>query len=490
MHPERAARLLATFGGLLLVLVLLLRGLSLSATLEESNGMLPASPEAQPVQQNFVLSADGSRVTFQQGLAPASSGSNGEEAMEWYSMALEGSQVVPAFPPPEPDTRPFLLETEQLFIRVGDGVSLATGSPTGTSVTLAALSPDRLAMAFVANYPGGPHRLYVLYTDEQLDWLSEEEAIDEVAWSPDGEYLAYTASREGIHQIFRIDRKGNNLKQLTADSIEKQNLLWLADGSGLAYVGIEQSAQPSADIFLVSIDASNQRRLTNNPQREFSLSRAGNISEIVYTVQPDGQPNTVHHLYLIAPQTGQQRRVYPPLDIKTLNCPDHLPRGSTREIQFELENSSLLPSSVPVIFRSSSLPLPLLGERQENASRIERIDVPPGTSQKVVWNVHSKSGLTTHVSVLIDLGEQFPMAEQHCVIANTYLGLPNLSFLPVVLPFSAAGMLLTIPWLRHQKKRWLWISWMAYPVVIIILIAFETSQVVSPDIFSTIFTKF
>lgn len=487
MHPKQAARYLATIGGFLLLVVLVLRGLSLTTALGEREAAFSIRDEATPIQGRFTFSENGLRVTFQQGLSPSSRGSQGSAEPEWYSMAVEGGPLLSTEPPPTPDIRPFLLRDNQLFLLVDDGVSLTNGSPPRTLVSYSALSPDGAAMAFAAHIPGGPHRLYVLYADEQLEWLGEEESISDIAWSPDGEYLAYLAPRDGTSQAFRIDRSGNSLQQLTDDNIEKLNLLWLEDEIGLSYIGIEQADPPRADVFLVTADGSSQRRLTDTPQREFNLSKAVNGQQIAYTIQADDQP--VSYLYIIDPQTGQQRRVYPPFNIQSLECPTKIPRGSSREIQFEVENSSLLPSGVPVILRSSSLPLPLLGDRQANASRIERIDVAPGSYQKVAWTVQSAGGLTTHVSVLIDLGEQFPMAEQHCTIANTYLGLPNLSFLPVVLPFSAAGMLLTIPWLRHQKKRWLWIAWLVYPVVVIILIAIEVSQVLSLDSFATIFTK-
>jgi hypothetical protein len=53
------------------------------------------------------------------------------------------------------------------------------------------------------------------------------------------------------------------------------------------------------------------------------------------------------------------------------------------------------------------------------------------------------------------------------------MGLPNLPFLPLVLPLTIVGMLLVIPWIRHQKKRWLWAVWLALPVAVIVLTAVE-----------------
>ncbi len=187
MHPKQAARYLATIGGFLLLVVLVLRGLSLTTALGEREAAFSIRDEATPIQGRFTFSENGLRVTFQQGLSPSSRGSQGSAEPEWYSMAVEGGPLLSTEPPPTPDIRPFLLRDNQLFLLVDDGVSLTNGSPPRTLVSYSALSPDGAAMAFAAHIPGGPHRLYVLYADEQLEWLGEEESISDIAWSPDGD---------------------------------------------------------------------------------------------------------------------------------------------------------------------------------------------------------------------------------------------------------------------------------------------------------------
>jgi len=476
MQPERAARYLAAIGGILLLLVLILRGLSLTAAFEENGSPPTALTESSPILGDYSFSSDGRRIVFRQALEPVTSQNNQPPEDRWYSMELEGGPISRVGEPSAPDIQPFVIRNNQLFLLVGEGVSLATGSPPDMRVTHAALAPDGLSMAFSATEPDGDSHLYILYTDEQLDWLGEEESINDLAWSPDSEHLVYVAPREGVSQLLCIDRNGRNLQQLTFDDTEKRNPIWLAGELGIAYVAIEPSSQPNADIFLLDETGANLRRLTDDQHREFGLSAVMNGQEIGYTIQPDIQIKNVFHLYVIDPQNARQRRVYPPLSIDSLQCPERLARGSTSDITFNMTNSSLLPVGVPVILRSGPASLPVYEERQANAIRIETIDNPALDSREVKWSAPGAGGLTTHVSVLIDQGEFFPMSEQHCVIRNTYLGLPNLAFLPAVLPLTAGGMLLTVPWLRHKKQRRLWALWLAYPLLVAILIWVEAAR--------------
>jgi Tol biopolymer transport system component len=90
-------------------------------------------------------------------------------------------------------------------------------------------------------------------------------------WSPDGRWLAYTAgSLFSTYQISIIDPGGKNQRQLT--SFQAGSIFcvaWLPDSRRIAFA-YNRNPLDSADLFSVSLDAGEIRRLTLNPKGLFS----------------------------------------------------------------------------------------------------------------------------------------------------------------------------------------------------------------------------
>ena len=491
MDPKRAARLLASLGASLLLAILLIRGLSLVATKNiVDNTRLDIRGATHPVLGNYRVSADGRRVLFEQ-----QSELSGTTA--WFEMPTEGGAVSPVEPPPA-DLRPFLLREERLFVMVGDGTSLATGSPEGSKVALYARSPDGKTMAFAAYRETGDWGLYILTNLADLAWLGDEESVGDLAWSPDGESLAYTAPRKGVDQIFRIDRAGQHLEQLTFDKVRKSSPRWSPDRQWIVYLAVTEKdvltagkATPTpswpvqdietearTDIYGMGADGSNPRRLTEDGLPKFDLNWAASPDgfEILYTNYLPEHPKTTYR-YAVQPNTGALRRVYPLLTIEALRCPQTLPGGGEGSITVTLSNSGLRPAEVPLLMRSGPSPFPLTGSRTIGAVRAETVQVPAGGTQTIEAPVQAAQGLFTHISAMINIGDPFPMDEKHCMVDNTYLSLPHLPLLPGVAPVTIVGMLLCIPWLRHQKKAWLWMVWGAAAVAVMALVWIEAALV-------------
>ena len=106
-------------------------------------------------------------------------------------------------------------------------------------------SPDGSEIAYVVNTSGQfnlwrqtsaggfPHQL-TLFSDQ---------AVRDVAWSPDGKTIAFTADRDGdeFYQVYTIPARGGRLEALT-DAPKVQHDMasrtpWSPDGSSLAYAG-------------------------------------------------------------------------------------------------------------------------------------------------------------------------------------------------------------------------------------------------------------
>jgi TolB protein len=119
------------------------------------------------------------------------------------------------------------------------------------------------------------------------------------AWSPDGEFLAYTTYRTGWPDI--VLQSLRSMKPPTTPArgtVDHQNFLpaWSPDGSMLAFMS---NRDGNMEIYVINRDGGNLRRITNNPaadatptwsptgaQLAFTSDRGGR--EQVYTVNLDG----------------------------------------------------------------------------------------------------------------------------------------------------------------------------------------------------------
>ncbi len=107
-----------------------------------------------------------------------------------------------------------------------------------------AFSPDGSEIAYVTN-TSGPFNLWRQASDggypDQLTSF-EDRTVRDVAWSPDGETILFTADRDGdeFHQLYVIPARGGWPRPLT-DAPTAQHYLaaapWSPDGRTIAYAG-------------------------------------------------------------------------------------------------------------------------------------------------------------------------------------------------------------------------------------------------------------
>ena len=204
---------------------------------------------------------------------------------------------------------------------------------------------------------------------------------------------------------------------------------------------------------------------------------------VVYALALPDHPKT-SYLFALDPQNGESRRVVPPQEITRLACPAAIPGNGAGTVQITITNSGLRPAAVPVLLRARPQRFTSVGKLNTNVVRSESVPVAPGAAQTVDWPVAAQAGLFTHISVLIHPDTTFAMDEERCVMRNTYdrrvSFLPNLPYLSLVLPFTAIGFLLCVPWLRKQKKRLLWVLYLAYPVFIFVILLIEIFTLRTP----------
>lgn len=86
-----------------------------------------------------------------------------------------------------------------------------------------------------------------------------------LSWSPDGEYLAFSAWKDGKTRIFKIKADGSHLVQLTAGQLSGDSPSWSRDGKYIMFYSSNPNSQdftgqPGAQINIMKSDGTEVRR--------------------------------------------------------------------------------------------------------------------------------------------------------------------------------------------------------------------------------------
>ena len=79
-----------------------------------------------------------------------------------------------------------------------------------------------------------------------------------VAWSPDGQKLAFTSDRDGNAEVYTINSGGSELRRLTNNPEYDGDAAWAPDGRQLVFVSNRDGGY---GVYLMNADGSGQRRL-------------------------------------------------------------------------------------------------------------------------------------------------------------------------------------------------------------------------------------
>jgi TolB protein len=144
--------------------------------------------------------------------------------------------------------------------------------------TSPAWSPDGRHLALTLSKDGNP-KIYVLdVATGALRRLTTFNGIDtEPTWSPTGREIAFVSDRSGSAQIYIMDAEGTNVRRVSQDGFNTQPR-WSPKGDAIAFT----SRQGTHDIWAVSPDGSNLRRLTWGPGSNESASWAPNGRHLVF----------------------------------------------------------------------------------------------------------------------------------------------------------------------------------------------------------------
>jgi dipeptidyl aminopeptidase/acylaminoacyl peptidase len=119
------------------------------------------------------------------------------------------------------------------------------------------LSPDGGTVAFVSNH-GGASRIWLMpVKGGEARPLTEG---SQVQWSPDGKTIAFLAGRgSGQMDIWSIPSSGGEATRVTNDTSAKHGIRWSPDGTRIAYISNRSKDQ---DIYVVDAKGGEPRQLT------------------------------------------------------------------------------------------------------------------------------------------------------------------------------------------------------------------------------------
>ena len=191
----------------------------------------------------------------------------------------------------------------QTSISVGNPA--VTLTPIQTSTSFAAITPTPVPtlllftgkIAFMVWKDMIHSKIYVMKANgtEQTDITPPNlPEIRDLAWSLDGQYLAFDAIVGQVNQIFKIKSDGSGLVQLTFREENAWSPSWSPDGKHIMFVSSSPDIlgntlttggenQPVSQIYVMKVDGSDVRRFTiktrdNNVQRTGQYRNDGLIS--------------------------------------------------------------------------------------------------------------------------------------------------------------------------------------------------------------------
>ena len=147
-----------------------------------------------------------------------------------------------------------------------------------------AFSPDGRFLAMTLSRDGNPE-IYVLnLATGAFRRLTTYSGIDtEPTWSPTGREIAFVSERAGGAHVFVMDAEGANVRRLTRAGFNTQPR-WSPKGDTIAFT----SRQGNFDLWAVSPDGSNLRRLTAGPGNNEGSSWAPNGRHLVFQSSRSG----------------------------------------------------------------------------------------------------------------------------------------------------------------------------------------------------------
>lgn len=160
---------------------------------------------------------------------------------------------------------------------------------TGKNNHSPAFSPDGQWLAFTSERDGNPE-IYVISagcilpdircSDDAARRLTDHpKADDQAAWSPDSQQLVFQSNRDGDFEIYTMNLDGSDQRRLTQSP--RNDLLpnWSPNGQQIVFAS---ERDINAELYVMQSDGSSQRRLTQTREYEFTPQWSPDGSQILF----------------------------------------------------------------------------------------------------------------------------------------------------------------------------------------------------------------
>lgn len=186
-----------------------------------------------------------------------------------------------------PDTRDW-----DVYLKEIDGVARRlTNSPLDERN--ACFTPDGSAITYIEASDKGSRILKLSLTDSSLSELAVEAdmVIYGLQWAPNGKSLVYAArtANDYPYALFLYSPETGKKKQLTspkANYYADRSAVFTPDGKHIIFARMD--SQYNDDLFMMSTDDWQVKRLTYNNQITFGLDWSPMTNEVIYCVYDDG----------------------------------------------------------------------------------------------------------------------------------------------------------------------------------------------------------
>lgn len=181
-----------------------------------------------------------------------------------------------------------------------DGSDVRRITGLGTDYEEISVSPDGRQIV-ASDYLDGAGDIYLLDSDgSNLRKLISNSAHEaNPVWSPTGQSIAFVSDRAGTYSLYSMNADGSDVTRLT--SYEAWGSDFSRDGNAILFHGYP-SGGDNAEIFLIDVDGSDTRQLTNNSRKDwlptfspdnrqivfYSFHDATNDSAEIYIMDADG----------------------------------------------------------------------------------------------------------------------------------------------------------------------------------------------------------
>ena len=263
-------------------------------------------------------------------------------------------------------------------------------------------SPDGTRIAFVSDLGGVPQVWTIASIGGWPQLVTAlDDPIDDVSWSPDGEWLAFSLAPGGgmNKQIYLIRPDGSELRRLTDGGSENNRFpRWTHDGEALTF-GSNRRDPGTMDAYLVDVESGDLRLIAETGGvgsiLDVSWDRA---SAILFRLQSRGD----NDLSLVNLATREQMLITPHEGPGNFANARISPDGQT--IYFSSDKDRELSAFAKVSIGADGAPGPIevIASRDDAELEVATID-DSGSTAALIWNVAGSSELS-----LIDLSSFEP----------------------------------------------------------------------------------